>query len=76
MNRRYVIALVGAGNIGSRHLQGLALSRLDADIHIVEPNEAAASLATERLAQVKAGANLRFSFHRALNDLPPVLDVA
>lgn len=76
MDRRSIIALVGAGNIGSRHLQGLALSHLPADIHIVEPDEAATTLARQRLGQVEAGKALRFTFHRGIADLPREIDLA
>lgn len=72
---RKVIGLVGAGNIGSRHLQGLARSRLGLDIHVVEPADSARKLAADRVAAIAPGKNLTYSFHADLSQLPEVLDV-
>jgi pyrroline-5-carboxylate reductase len=38
------IALIGCGNIGSRHLQALAKSSFNCEITIVEPNSEAKTL--------------------------------
>jgi hypothetical protein len=46
------IIIAGAGQIGSRHLQGLLLSRHDMEIEIAEPLEANRKLAMEKALQV------------------------
>lgn len=46
------ILLVGAGQIGSRHLQGLARSALELSIEILDPSSAARELAMQRFNEV------------------------
>lgn len=46
------ILLVGAGNIGSRHLQSLALLKRDAEIMVVDQNEESLKVAKERFESV------------------------
>lgn len=46
------IAIVGCGNIGSRHLQAVAKLPVPCSVQIVEPSEAARRLAKSRLAEV------------------------
>lgn len=45
------IAILGAGQIGSRHLQGLAKLRLPVHLQVFDPSEAALATARERFAQ-------------------------
>lgn len=74
-----VIALIGAGNIGSRHLQGLAGGSLLCDIHVVEPNVASAALSRERFETALAGndePSLRCFWHNRIQDLPHEVAVA
>jgi predicted dehydrogenase len=71
----FSIALVGAGNIGSRHLQGLARSRFKAAIHVVEPDVEARSRAAARVREVNPAGNLVFHYHAGLADLPRHLDL-
>ena len=47
---RPVEVIAGAGQIGSRHLQGLTLSALDLEIHLVDPSSSTLLVVTERLA--------------------------
>jgi hypothetical protein len=42
------IALIGAGELGSRHLQGLAKCDFEFQLQVVDPNEAALQLSKER----------------------------
>lgn len=46
------IALIGAGNIGSRHLQALALLNRDAEIFVVDSFKESLNLSKERFEQV------------------------
>ena len=43
---RPVVVVAGVGQIGSRHLQGLASSTLDLEVHLVDPSSAALDMAT------------------------------
>jgi hypothetical protein len=45
------ITIIGCGNIGSRHLQAIAKLK-SVEIHIVEPNKKAKSLAKSRLKEI------------------------
>ena len=48
----YNIGLIGAGQIGSRHLQGLAKSTLQYKIYVVDPDEKSLSVAKIRYQEV------------------------
>ena len=47
------IALIGCGNIGSRHLQALVKLPFLTEINVVEPSKNAQHIGLERLNQVK-----------------------
>ena len=44
----YNIALIGAGNIGSRHLQALAKSKLKLNLFIIDTNNKSLTLSKSR----------------------------
>ncbi len=73
---RAVVAMVGVGQLGSRHLQGLATSSHDLEIHLVDPSPASLDLALDRWASVKGPSGHRVEVHSRLDNLPPVLDIA
>ncbi len=50
--REYHILLIGAGHLGSRHLQALSQSKLDIFISVVDPSETSLSVAKERFLEV------------------------
>lgn len=71
------IAVIGAGGIGSRHLQGVAGLERPAEVWVVEPSSQARAVAAERLAEVvPAGAALRPRFRDSVDALPGAVDVA
>lgn len=69
------IALIGAGNIGSRHLRALANVNIPLDIYVVEPSKDAFELAMARFSQVE---NSREHSVKRLyaKDLPDEIDLA
>jgi len=70
------VLLVGAGNLGRRHLQSLKSSRSTTRIFVVEPFDGARELA--KIAFQQATADLPekiISFHRSLDEVPPVIDI-
>ena len=69
------VVLVGAGQLGSRHLQALKAVATPLDIHVVEPRADALKIARERYDAVKAAAGHRIAFRQDLSKLPPI-DVA
>ncbi len=70
------IILVGAGNIGSRHLQGLARLPDETEIHIVEPATEAQNLARARLNEITYDKfNHNFFWYNSLNDLKTESDL-
>ena len=47
------IAIIGAGQLGSRHLQALALLEVPTQIYVIDPSENGLELAHNRFAQVE-----------------------
>lgn len=52
---KYNILIVGAGQLGSRHLQGALLSKNILQITVVDPSQESLDIAKERAGQVKFG---------------------
>ena len=50
---RYKILLVGAGNVGSRYLQGLAKCKNNLDIFVIDVNNKSILKSKQRIHQVK-----------------------
>jgi hypothetical protein len=69
------IALIGAGQLGSRHLQGLALLSQPARVTVVDPFAASLATAQERFVQVEQQ-NVEAVFAQSFNELPQALDGA
>ncbi|PIW70463.1 MAG: hypothetical protein COW08_01705 [Ignavibacteriales bacterium CG12_big_fil_rev_8_21_14_0_65_30_8] len=70
------IAIVGAGQLGSRYLQGLARIDIPINIQVVDTNDKSLDLAKERYFQLPFNSNVRsISFHKRIDDLNHVLDL-
>jgi len=50
--RNVVLAIIGSGQIGSRHLQSIARLNRDAEVYLVDPSEESLDLALERYDQI------------------------
>ncbi len=76
MKRR--ILLVGAGQLGSRHLQGLAKMEIAADIYVVDPFQSSLDTAKQRYEEVSAESRERKSAEYLLSygDLSGYFDLA
>lgn len=62
------IGIIGAGQIGSRHIQGvLKVKKYDFDIDVVEPNKAAALLSKKRNEEIDS--DLQINYHESIQDL-------
>ncbi|MGI0024897.1 MAG: Gfo/Idh/MocA family oxidoreductase, partial [Nitrososphaera sp.] len=70
------IALVGCGNIGSRHLQAIAKLPFTCSVQIIEPSETAQRIAKSRLAEVPHFTNkIDFHWNVSLRDLKSESDL-
>ncbi|MBN1840596.1 MAG: Gfo/Idh/MocA family oxidoreductase [Campylobacterales bacterium] len=70
------IALIGAGQLGSRHLQGLAKSSMEISIEVVEPFEGSRGVAKERFEAMPENKNVtHIAFFETLSQLSSHLDL-
>jgi predicted dehydrogenase len=63
------IAVIGAGQLGSRHLQSLALLKEPSTIIVVDPMEQARQIAQEKFKNVKVNAQHRLLFYSDLKQI-------
>jgi predicted dehydrogenase len=70
------LAIVGAGQLGSRHLQALAALDQASRISVVEPDESSVSRARSRWAEVATAASPEVAWLPRITELPTALDVA
>lgn len=72
------IVIIGAGQLGRRHLQGLANSGLEAKLHVVDPFESSLVAAKKSLEDLPEPAPLvaRVLWHRSAETLPSSIDLA
>ncbi|MBQ7209005.1 MAG: Gfo/Idh/MocA family oxidoreductase [Lentisphaeria bacterium] len=71
----YEIALIGAGQLGSRHLQGLAKITQDCRITVVEPSSEAMARTKARYAECPANPKIqKIDFVSGIDLLPSALD--
>ena len=68
--------LVGAGQLGSRYLQGLAGVNQQLSITVVDPSSSSLELARQRLAEVSPATSHEVQFSRSLDEAPKQLDLA
>lgn len=74
MKPNYQIAVIGAGQLGSRHLQGLVRLGLPCEIHVVDPSQASLDVARQRADDVPAAGPHSLHFHQQIEALPAILD--
>lgn len=70
------VSIIGAGNIGSRHLQALAQSKLPLNICVVDPDKAALDLSLTRWESVEKKSDFKISFLSKVSDLPRNIDIS
>jgi len=72
----YKIALIGAGQLGSRHLQGLAKSSIDISIEVVEPYAKSREVAKQRYEEIEKNPKIGYiDFFESIDELSDTLDV-
>jgi hypothetical protein len=76
--KRFTVVVSGAGQLGSRHLQGLSTCSLPLDIYVQDPSDISLNTSSERWLEVAApGATQhRLYLCRSLAELPRQVDVA
>ena len=70
------IILIGAGQLGSRHLQGIAKSNIDISIEVVEPFEKSREIAKKRYEEIEKNPKIKsIDFFESIDQLSDTLDV-
>lgn len=70
------IAVIGAGQLGSRHLQALALLKQEVNIQVIDSSDDSLRTAEQRFKEVNSSFKGTVSFHKELNDLEKNIQVA
>lgn len=74
---KYLVTLIGAGQLGSRYLQGMASVTVPLEIWVVDPSRKALDIASNRWNQVHGSQGIhRVNFSQKLSDVPQNVDVA
>ena len=73
---KYNIVLIGAGNIGSRHLQGLKKVNFPLNITVVDPSSQSLNVAKDRWEQIASSVKHHIIFNTYLNSVSPTIDLA
>jgi len=73
MNR---IALIGAGNIGSRHLQAMARLDMPIEIYVIDSDPISLEMAWNRYSQVAAKTDQKLFLIDSLSKLPKEIELA
>lgn len=70
------ITIIGAGQLGSRHLQGLALIDIPVNIQVLDTSLTSLEVAKERYNQMALNDSIKsISFLQSIDDLPTKLDL-
>ncbi|GAB4284913.1 MAG: hypothetical protein Kow0068_10140 [Marinilabiliales bacterium] len=70
------ISIIGAGQLGSRHLQALAKTNLEVSIEVVEPDINAAETAKQRFLEMGDNSKIKaLSFFNSIDKLSTELDL-
>lgn len=70
------LAIIGAGQLGSRHLQALANLKKEAIVQVVDPSADALKIAESRFNEVSQNFKGQISFHTSISELEKDIDVA
>ena len=70
------ICIIGAGNIGSRHLQGLRKVKFPLSIEAVDPQKKSLEIARQRYEQVESSLDHKISFLSDLSKVSKKIDLA
>lgn len=68
------IAIIGAGQLGSRHLQGLKNSNMSMHIFVIDNNKESLEVAKERYESLPVNSNQIVEYYHNIDQLPNSLD--
>ena len=71
MNKKTIL-LIGAGQLGSRHLQSLVKLNNSVHLIVVDPSQAALKTSEERAREIDGWDRHTFSYQKSLKNLPPL----
>ena len=69
------ILLVGCGNIGSRHLQGILKIKLKLNITVVDPSIKSINIAKKRTKEIDFGSNHNIFWKNSLTEINEIYDL-
>ena len=73
----YKIAIIGAGQIGSRHLQGLKRANINMSVSVVDTNQQSLETAKKRYEEIEHDNHIEsIAYLTSIDLLPPCLDLA
>ena len=73
----YNIIIVGSGELGSRHLQSLAKSKVPIKIWVIDINEKSLEIAKKRYQEIAKNEKIQvISFHNSLDRITIPIDLA
>lgn len=70
------IAILGAGQLGSRHLQAIALLEEEMNIYLVDPNETSLEVSKKRFEEVDKYNNKSLFLQKKIEKLPTTIEFA
>lgn len=71
----YQVAIIGAGQLGSRHLQGLKIASSSLSITVMDSSEESLKTAKERYESVQQIGEKTIKYVRSIEELPDCLDL-
>ena len=71
----YNVTIIGVGQLGSRHLQGLKRSQLELDIWCVDSNVSSLDTAKKRYEEIPEEINKEIHFVQSIESLPVSIDL-
>lgn len=70
------VALIGAGQLGSRHLQGLAKSSIEFSIEVVEPFQKSREVAKQRYEEIETNPKVKsIDFFESIDQLSSKIEI-
>jgi len=75
MNERKTIAIIGCGQLGSRHLQAILKVGVPLTIYVVEPNFEARTMAHQRASEIPISQDIVIEWHSNLSQIPHAADL-
>lgn len=69
------VCIIGAGQLGSRHLQGIHRSDANLDIWVVDPSTESLEIAKNRYNQIESNSKHKIHFENTMDKLPRAIDL-